>query len=372
MKNILLAVTGLAPQVITETLYALRSEGREIHEIHIITTRRGCEEIYKDLLAPKGIFQQFINDFKINSQTIRFSRETIYVLHNKNGHELDDIVTIDDNEALFKLCLERTFFLTSIPEQAVFFLIAGGRKTMSACLSAAAQFYGRPQDRVYHVLVTPEFESCRNFWYPRPQPQDIEVFTHNSLPCRMSTSLAQIQLVPMPFVSMRDRLTDAMLTTPQPPAELMAATINDPKSDLIVNLAEGKLIYGKRQIDIHTSYLALYGWFAKRKKQCPLTRSCHDCRDCFVEREKVLSKNNEIEKIYSAIPGSRIDIEMSDSGIIDLSSDNFQSYKSKLRKSIIDGFGSTLGEQLVISSHGNRPDTKYGILLDKERIRVLW
>ncbi|RKX57645.1 MAG: TIGR02584 family CRISPR-associated protein, partial [Thermodesulfobacteriota bacterium] len=42
--------------------------------------------------------------------------------------------------------------LTASKDTAVYFLIAGGRKTMSACLAVAAQFYGRPQDRVYHVL----------------------------------------------------------------------------------------------------------------------------------------------------------------------------------------------------------------------------
>ena len=36
MKNILLAVVGLTPQVITEALYALHQEGRAVNAIHII------------------------------------------------------------------------------------------------------------------------------------------------------------------------------------------------------------------------------------------------------------------------------------------------------------------------------------------------
>lgn len=46
MKNILLAVCGLTPQVITETLYALHQDQRKVDAIHVITTRNGKEKIY--------------------------------------------------------------------------------------------------------------------------------------------------------------------------------------------------------------------------------------------------------------------------------------------------------------------------------------
>lgn len=40
---------------------------------------------------------------------------------------------------------------------------------MSACMMVAAQLYGQPRDRVYHVLVSPEFESSSVFFYPPPR-----------------------------------------------------------------------------------------------------------------------------------------------------------------------------------------------------------
>ena len=46
-RRILLAVTGLSPQIVTETLYALAVEGEPRWmptEIRIITTRRGAEK----------------------------------------------------------------------------------------------------------------------------------------------------------------------------------------------------------------------------------------------------------------------------------------------------------------------------------------
>lgn len=53
MKNILLAVVGLSPQVVTETLYALHQQGRRVDAIHVITTREGKEAVLAALLSPR-------------------------------------------------------------------------------------------------------------------------------------------------------------------------------------------------------------------------------------------------------------------------------------------------------------------------------
>ncbi len=51
MKNILLAVTGLSLQVITETLYALHQNNRHVDAIHVITTRRQGKDLRR---TPRG------------------------------------------------------------------------------------------------------------------------------------------------------------------------------------------------------------------------------------------------------------------------------------------------------------------------------
>ncbi|MBU1055678.1 MAG: hypothetical protein KKC46_17910 [Proteobacteria bacterium] len=51
MKNILLSVVELSPQVITETLYTLHQNGREVHALHVITTRNGRDIVFADLLV---------------------------------------------------------------------------------------------------------------------------------------------------------------------------------------------------------------------------------------------------------------------------------------------------------------------------------
>nr|MBL0731841.1 TIGR02584 family CRISPR-associated protein [Desulfobacterales bacterium] len=167
MKNILLAVTGLSPQVITETLYALHQSNRNVDAIHIITTRDGKEKIYTGLFAgKKGHYYKYLQEYNIPSDSINFSHENIHVVMDEYGVEATDITNEAQNEQLLKKCMELAFLFTKDSGTAVLFSIAGGRKTMSSCLTIAAQMYGRPQDRLYHVLVSPEFESNRNFYYP--------------------------------------------------------------------------------------------------------------------------------------------------------------------------------------------------------------
>jgi hypothetical protein len=73
MKNILLAVVGLSPQVVTETLYALHQQGRPVDAIHLITTRAGKAAILSSLLAPgEGRYFRYLADFGIDLVPIPF------------------------------------------------------------------------------------------------------------------------------------------------------------------------------------------------------------------------------------------------------------------------------------------------------------
>ena len=92
MKNILLAVTGLSPQVITETLFALHQQNKTIDTIHIITTRQGKEKINAHLLSPKdGKYYQYLKEYGIDSATIDFGFGNVHTIKDSNGIEIDDI-----------------------------------------------------------------------------------------------------------------------------------------------------------------------------------------------------------------------------------------------------------------------------------------
>jgi CRISPR-associated protein Csx14 len=374
MKTVMLAVTGLSPQVITETLYALHQSSRHVDAIHVITTRDGKEKIFAELFGGKnGHYYQYLKEYGIDPATIDFGHRNIHVITDEYGIELPDIESESDNEQLLKKCMDLAFYFTKDPETAVFFSIAGGRKTMSSCLTLAAQMYGRPQDRLYHVLVSPEFESNRNFFYPPRKSQAIELRNNQMQPFNKETKFAQINLIHIPFVSIRDNLSGDMLKEPKEPGTLALSLIKEETSRLIVNLISGKIVFKKVEMDMMPAHLALYAFFAMQKKNCSKeVETCGNCIDCFLDVHAVYEKQKEINNIYKKISGSRPLDEMSDTGIVKLNSDNFSAYKAKIKANLLGRFGPYALKELEIASVGSRPNTQYGILMDKAKIEIVY
>ena len=374
MKTVILAVTGLSPQVITETLYALHQSSRHVDAIHVITTRDGKEKIFAELLGGKnGHYYRYLKEYSIDPATIDFGHRNIHVITDEYGIELPDIESESDNEQLLKKCMDLAFYFTKDPETAVLFSIAGGRKTMSSCLTLAAQMYGRPQDRLYHVLVSPEFESNRNFFYPPRKSQAIELRNNQRQPFYKETKFAQINLIHIPFVSIRDNLSGDMLKEPKEPGTLALSLIKEETSRLTVNLISGKITYKKMEFDMMLAPLALYTFFAMQKKNClKEVETCGNCIDCFLDVHAVYEKQKEINNIYKKISGSRPLDEMSDTGIVKLNSDNFSAYKAKIKANLLGRFGPYALKELEIASVGSRPNTQYGILMDKAKIEIVY
>lgn len=127
MKNIMLAVVGINPQVITEALYGLYHAGRSVDSIHLITTRAGKDQIFTHLLSPyDGKMAAFMQEYNIDPAAIDCGPHTVHVLKKQSGVEIDDIVDEDDNEILLNTCLKLAFQFTARSDCAVFFLVAGG------------------------------------------------------------------------------------------------------------------------------------------------------------------------------------------------------------------------------------------------------
>ena len=98
MKKILLSVTGLTPQVVTETLYALYKKNETPDCVFLITTGRGKNRAMRDLLDEKdGRFHEFCECYGLKN--ICFSEKNILVITDKHGALLDDIRTPADNDA---------------------------------------------------------------------------------------------------------------------------------------------------------------------------------------------------------------------------------------------------------------------------------
>ena len=200
MEHKLIAVIGSTPQVMTETLWALRVQRRvPINEVFVMTTTMGKETCQKRLLD-EGRFAKMLVDYGID--TVDFDAKHIRVFKDAEGNNLDDIRTSDDNRLARDQIFRWIEGWTQKDHFALHCSLAGGRKSMGYLLGAAIQFFGRPeQDHLYHVLVTPpEIEMNRDFFFP--PVREAQIPTSNGQ--HISTADVRIELAELPYVSVRD------------------------------------------------------------------------------------------------------------------------------------------------------------------------
>ncbi|WP_341325716.1 CRISPR-associated ring nuclease Csm6 [Methylotuvimicrobium sp. KM2] len=209
-RRILLAVSGMSPQILTETLYALTvangSSPFVPNEIHLISTREGKRRAVLELLHPKtGMFHLFCRDYGLDG--ITFNENNIHVIADASGSLLDDIVTPEQNEAAADFITDIVNRMTRDENSAIHVSIAGGRKTMGYYLGYALSLYGRQQDRMSHVLVTERYEGLHDFFYPTTESHVI--YDRNKEP--LDTRNAQVMLAEIPFVLMRAGIPEHLL-----------------------------------------------------------------------------------------------------------------------------------------------------------------
>ncbi len=200
-----LMITGLSPQIITETLYAYYvGTGLDDSiptEVHLITTTEGSERAGLTLLEPvTGQFHKLLDAYSINN--LSFTEDHIHVLTDAHSERLRDIRTPEDNTAAANFICEWVKKFTLDDDTQLMVSIAGGRKTMGYYAGYALTLFGRHQDQLSHVLVSEEFEGNRDFFFPTRQTEI--VYSHTNKP--LDTSRAEVTLAQIPFVRLRQEL----------------------------------------------------------------------------------------------------------------------------------------------------------------------
>jgi CRISPR-associated protein (TIGR02584 family) len=264
-RQILLAVTGLTPQVVTETLYALwqRDPALTPAEVHLITTRRGAEHARLNLLSPAiGWLERLRREYALPA--IQFPAEHIHVIPGADGTGLEDIRTPDDNVRAADFITSWVRRFTDDADSALHVSIAGGRKSMGYFVGYALSLFGRPQDRLSHVLVSAPFENHPDFYYPSRRERPIHI-DQGGKKVAYDCRTAQVDLAWIPFV----RLGAAQhrpLVEGQARFSDCVTAIQETLSEreLIIDLAAKRLRAGGRTIHLPPTELAFLSWFARR------------------------------------------------------------------------------------------------------------
>lgn len=263
--RVLVAATGMSPQVVTETIYALavdRSPAFVPTEVRLVTTQQGKEEAESVLLdAHDGWFRRLRSDYKL--PPIKFDAERIHVIEDASGTLVNDLRAHADNTAAADAITQLVCDLTRDESCALHVSIAGGRKTMGFYLGYALSLYGRRQDRLSHVLVSPDYESLPKFFYPTPASELIETKKGGEVDAQDG----EVSLAEIPFVRMRDGL----------PEDLREGNIRFHDAvdaaqraigpvELIIDLEGGCIRAGGHVVNLPPAQLAFLAWFARRQK----------------------------------------------------------------------------------------------------------
>jgi CRISPR-associated protein (TIGR02584 family) len=290
MKNILLCVAGLTPQIITETLHVLTVKQNErIDEVRVITTATG-HKLVKERLFDSGVFAQFCIDYPKQTENLYFDLEKcLYLLTDKKTgipsdadfpeDRLPDIRTTKENEKAANQICEIVRYWTREENCAkVFASVAGGRK-MGNYLAFAMSLFARNHDSLSHVLVSEEFERFGklpvDFYYEPPVSQPVkdikgnDVFTSDGKP--LTTDMARTTLAEIPFVRLRrilgedygDEPGEYALFVEQVQAEL---DLLETDHSIEIYLAENKLKIAKCEFELEPRELWIYTVFALHRK----------------------------------------------------------------------------------------------------------
>ncbi|MCS6945116.1 MAG: CRISPR-associated ring nuclease Csm6 [Sutterellaceae bacterium] len=266
-RRILLCVTGLTPQVVTETLYALArpADGEAPwipHEIHVITTTRGADNVRLSLLHPAtGHFRRLCQDY--NLPPIAFDDAHIHLMRRPDGSALEDIRDRADSAVAADAIASVVRTLTADPDSEVHASIAGGRKTMGFFLGYAMSLYGRPQDRLSHVLVSEPYESNPNFYYPTPDTQPIPRGRDSNE--MIDAALARVWLADIPFVRLRSALTKEMRERADLAfAESVSAVQQTVAPSLWLDRRQQLVFAGGKRVALRRADFAFLAWALQR------------------------------------------------------------------------------------------------------------
>lgn len=358
-KRILLAVTGLSPQILTETLYALtvvQTPAWIPDEIHLITSREGAERARLSLLdASAGQFHAFCRDYPVGEK-ISFPPENIHLIHDEHGQPLSDIRSPEDNARAADAIHAIVRQFTAAPDTELHVSIAGGRKTMGFYLGYCLSLTARPQDKLSHVLVSDPFESLPDFYYPPAAPRLLH--TRDGRP--IHTADARIMLAEIPFVRLRPLLPAAALAPDLSFSDAVAATqahLEQPR--LKITLARRHIQCGHRPLHLPPQLFAWYAWLAQRvSQQQPAVRHTDADPAEFLDLYgQIVSRD--------AVDWEKAANLLSDGFPKEFFEQKCTKVNAQLKKTL--GLSAT---PYLISRHGERPLTRYQLTIAPENI--LW
>lgn len=237
MADILLASLGLAPPIVTETLWAMmhpakQKDGARLGRapiypsiVHLVTTARypgratdpdsegeaeartedecaAQEEIDRRSALIAGKIEELYQSVRRKPPTVIFD-VVKYPKETRSRIYLEDIRTQEQNVIYSNHILGVVHSYARKPGDVIHMSLAGGRKSMSSYDLSAMMLFGRPQDELTHVLVNPPIleRAGLSFWWPDQPAKSVSIKDDDKVVPVPTTTEAGVsaELVNVPF-----------------------------------------------------------------------------------------------------------------------------------------------------------------------------
>lgn len=260
-KTVLVAGVGTTPAVLTETVWGLAHQTPPVvpDEIVVLTTLTGRQKLEREVTAGEpSVWSRLVAALKAEGLPVdgmlAFGETSIRVFPDAHRNPLADLRSGDENLRAADFMLAQLRQYTESPDFVVLTSIAGGRKTMSALLLSCMTLLGRADDRVYHVLLPPEFEGRLDppFYFPE---NGVMHRTSASPPCELESSKAAVELFEVPYVRMRGWYQEKFKSIP-PSYETLVSKVQSvaPAAivppDIAIDAWQGALVLNGRAVPL--------------------------------------------------------------------------------------------------------------------------
>lgn len=349
-KHLLIAVTGMTPQVVTETLYGLMAHRKiPVDEIFVITTAEGKDALMgRSKRVPLPPLKQEIDRLRAQYAlpVPSFDPAVNVLVAREESLELHDIRTDSDNQLFPNLIMEFIKTKTADPNTVLHCSIAGGRKTMSVALASALSLFGRKDDKLYHVLVSKEFEESKKF-FPEMPEQGSELVLAEVPYLRLRERLPLLQEYPhatfSDLVAIAQGAIDEMVHLPP----------------LILDNTSRTVTIGNVRIRLRPFDFAFYLFCAKQRK--PVVGGKHfsdsNWKRLWRLYERLSPASGHRARVWNSMTGK-------------YKEELLMKAASNIRLVLKRTLGTELAKHYAVTSLGESGQTRYAIMLDRSKIIV--
>jgi CRISPR-associated protein (TIGR02584 family) len=362
-KNILICVTGLTPQIVTETLFCLSvKEKTPIDEIYILTTKRGKYVILGKDTAPntpksplKKEIENLCRQYKLPLPKFENS-DTHIIAAKEESIELPDIRSDKDNilfpNKVSAFIREKAADL----DNTLYCVITGGRKSMSVHLANSLALFARENDQLLHVLTKEEHEFKDFYPKNKQQANDLEISKIPFVRLRplLSKQMKSGRLINYSF--------DRIVSFTQKQVKLATG-----KNILFVDIEGRELKFGDEVISLEPMELLFYYHFVDKKQKGLGKISIH-------EIQAPVTSNKFLEYFSQFYPHCYIPDQKKKQWIkTGFNAEDFRSKRSKINQKIKRLISDPdIAELFIIDVDKKWGESKYFIPADKNNFKIIY